>query len=107
MKIEAAAKAISNDAVNDVQAQASALIASCREERIKRLVPDIEAHAAAVVEKENFEVVAPGRPNLDVNCAFRAVGKSVPNRVEEEIGQHLAIWPGIAIHRQVRFTLDI
>src|SRR5450755_2611123 len=44
---EPAAKAISNDAVNNMQAEAGASIATRCKERIECLPPDIEAHAAA------------------------------------------------------------
>ena len=78
---------IRNDAVDDMQAQASVtLIAPCREEWIERFAPDVEAHAAAVVRKKNFDIVIPGRSNLDVNSAFSAVGKPMRDRVEEEVG---------------------
>src|SRR5216684_6061366 len=92
-----ATQAISNDAVDDMQAKASALIATCGEERIERFTPDIETHAATIVEKNNFDVVTPGGPHLDVNGTFPGVRKGVRNRVEEEVGQHLAIWSGITV----------
>src|SRR5277367_6281668 len=102
-----AAQAISNDTVDDMQAEAGASIATCGEERIERFPPDIETHAAAIVAKNNFDMVTPGRPHVDINGTFLAVGKSVRNRVEEEVGQHLSIWPGITVHRQIGLAFDL
>ena len=64
----------------------AALIATCREERIERSVPDIETHAAAIVGKNNFDMVDPGCLRLDVDSTSIAVRKCVRDRVEEEIG---------------------
>src|SRR6266403_1861530 len=89
---EPAAQTVRNDAVDDMQTQASiALIAPCREERIERFAPDVETHALAIVGKKNFDIVIPGRTNLDVDVASSAVGKPMRDRVEEEVGQHLSI----------------
>jgi hypothetical protein len=49
-QIDAAPQAICDDAVYDVQAEASAaLSAACGKERIECLSPDIQAHAATII----------------------------------------------------------
>jgi len=89
-----------------MQAEAGASIATCGEERIERFPPDIETHAAAIVAKNNFDMVTPGRPHVDINGTFLAVGKSVRNRVEEEVGQDLAIGARIAVDHQALRHVD-
>src|SRR6202166_5460205 len=106
--MEPAAQTIGDDAVDDVQAEAgAALVAAGREERIERLAPDIEAHAAAIVGKYHFDVVPSRRLHLDVDDAFFAVGKCVRDRVEEKVGQHLSVRAGIAVHQEIRLALDL
>jgi hypothetical protein len=51
--------------VDDVQAQARATAITARgEERIERVAPDIDTHAAAIVGKDNFDIVLARRPHL-------------------------------------------
>lgn len=50
-----------------VQAEASALITTPCEERIERFAPDFDTHSAAIVEKENFDMVTFGRQHFDVD----------------------------------------
>ena len=90
-----------------MQAKAGTSIATRRKEWIERLTPDIEAHAAAIVAKENFDVVGSRRPHPDVDGAALSIGKRMPDRVEEEIGQHLAVRSGIAVHRQIGLAFDV
>jgi hypothetical protein len=107
IEIEAATQAIRHDIVDNMQVEAgAALVAARREEWIKRLTPDIDTHSAAIVGKENFDIVIPRRPDFDIDRASGAVGKRMGNRVEEEIGQHLPVWPGIAVHRHIGLALD-
>src|SRR5229473_1561858 len=80
--------------------------ATRREERIECAPPDIEAHAAAIVGKEDFDVVLAGLPNLDIDGAGLAVRKGVRHRIEEQIGEHLAIGPGIGVHGQIGLAVD-
>ena len=85
--------------MNDVQPKAcAALVAPGREERIKHLTPDLRAHAAAVVGKQHFDVVLAGPVRGNADGALRAVRKGVRRGVEQEIGEHLAVRPGIAVH---------
>jgi hypothetical protein len=77
----------------------TALVATRREERIERLTPHAVTHAATVVGKNNFDIVLPGRPHLDVDDTLLAVGKRVRDRVEEEVGQHLSVRSWITVHR--------
>ena len=70
VETKAAAEAIGDDAVDDVQAEAGAsLVAAGREERIESLTPDVRGHAAAVVGEDDFDVVGAGGAHLDVRCS--------------------------------------
>src|SRR5207237_10900190 len=84
----------------------TALIPTGREERIEGLAPDIEAHAATVVRKTNLNAISADGPDLDVDETCLAVGKGMQGRIEEEIGQHLPVRAGIAVHRQIGGTFD-
>jgi len=87
IKTEPAAQAIRDDGVDDVEAQTStALIPAGREERIEGFAPDIKAHTAAVIRKNNFDIIMAGGLDLDVDEAFKAVGKRMRDRIEEEVG---------------------
>ena len=90
-----------------MQAEAGASIATRRKERIERLPPDIEAPAATIVAKENFDVVGSRRLHLDVDSISLAIGKCVYDLVEEEICEHLPVGPGIAVHRQIGLAFDV
>src|SRR6266702_4108929 len=68
---------------------------------------DINTHATAVVRKENFNVVLPGRPYLNIDGTSLAIRKRVRDRVEEEVGQHLSVRPRIAVHGQIGPALDV
>src|SRR5271154_3891954 len=106
--MEPTTQTICDDAVDDMQPEAGAALAAARrEEWIERPVPDIETHAAAIVGENNFDIVLPRRPHPDVDDACLAVGKRVRDRVEEQVGQHLAVRAGIAFHRQIGRALDI
>jgi hypothetical protein len=75
IEIEPAAQAIRDNAVDDMKAEANAAsIAARREERIERLAPDIEAHAAAIIGKDNFDIVRDrrrGRPRNGLSQRLR------------------------------------
>jgi hypothetical protein len=84
IEIEPATQTIRDDVVDDVQTEArAALVASRREEWIERLTLDIEIHAAAIVGKNDLDIVLPGCPHPNVDNTSRTVGKSVCDRVEE------------------------
>jgi hypothetical protein len=107
VEMESAAQTIRDDGVDDMKAEAGATpVTAGREERIEGLAFDVEAHTATVVRKKNFNILVSGRPDLDVDEAFFAVGKSVCDRVEEEVGQHLSVWTGITVHRQIGLAID-
>jgi hypothetical protein len=60
--IEPATQTIHDDAVDDMQAESrAALIVTRREERIERLTPDTETHAAAIAGKKNLDIALSGR----------------------------------------------
>jgi hypothetical protein len=66
IKLDAAPQPIHNDVVNDMQPEATcSLMASRREEWIERAAPHIRRHAAAVVGKQNLDMVAPGAAQSD------------------------------------------
>src|SRR5579863_877101 len=85
----------------------AALIAARREERIESAPSDVQAHSAPVVGKDDLDVVRSCRPHLDVDRSGPAVWKSVRDRIEKKVGEHLTVWAGIGIHGQVRLALDV
>src|SRR5689334_9187256 len=85
----------------------AALIAPRGEERIERAAPDVETHADAVVRKQDLDIVAVIFPHLDLDGAGPAVRKGVRDGIEEQVGKHLPVWPGIAVHCQTRLALDV
>ena len=64
-------------------------------------------HAAAIVGKNNLDIVLARRLHLDVDGACLAGLERVRDRVEEQVGQHLAIRPRIAVHHQFGLAFDI
>src|SRR6202011_1407885 len=106
--IEAAAEAVGDGAVDDVKPEpGAALIAPRGEERIERAAADVEAHADAVVGKQDLDIVRAGLAYLDVDRAWLAVRKRMRHRVEEQVGKHLSVGAGIAVHRQVGLAIDV
>ena len=86
VNIELPAETIGDDVVDDMQAEPSAAaLAARREERIEGLARDVGAHAAAIVEKQDFDFVAARRPYLDFDCASLTVRKRVHDRIEEKV----------------------
>ena len=78
LKIEPAAQTVRHDVVEDMQAKAwAAEIVTRREEWFEGLPPDLGAHAAAIVGKQNFNAVLPRCPRLDGHSIFLAVRKGV------------------------------
>src|SRR5512138_4023341 len=61
IEIKPAAEPRRHDAVDDVQAEpGAALVAPRREERIEGAAADVEAHAAAIVGKDDLDIVLAG-----------------------------------------------
>jgi hypothetical protein len=56
-EMEPATQTIRDDAVDNVEAEASALIATRCEERIERLASDTVTHPAAIVGEQDFDIV--------------------------------------------------
>src|ERR1700738_2289514 len=108
IEIEPAAEAIGHDAVDDMQAEPGAPLAAARgEERIAGAATDVEAHADAVVGKQDLDIVLAGFPHLDVDRAGLAVRKGMRHRIEEQVGQHLSVGPGIAVHGEIGLAVDV
>jgi hypothetical protein len=73
-----ASQAIRDDTVDDVQAKAGvAEIAARRKEWVEGFAPDIWIHAAAIVGKNNLNMIIAARLDLDVDGALLAVRKRV------------------------------
>ena len=107
-QLDRSPKATGDDAVDDMQAKAdAALVATRGEERIERLASIIGAHAAAVVGEENFNIILASRSYFDLDAAFLAVGKRMGDRIEEQVGQHLSVRSGIAVHGQIGLAFDL
>ena len=108
VEMDAATQTVRNDVVGDMKAEPGASpIAARREERLERIAPDLGTHAAAIVGKNNFHVVLPGRLHLDVDGTSLAVRKGVGNRVEKEVGQHQSVRSRKAVDREIGFALDL
>src|SRR4051812_11481977 len=104
---DSAAEMAGDNAVDDVQSQPRAtLVAAGGEERIERLAPDILAHAAAVIGKNDLDVVVVIGPRRDAYGAGAAVGKGVGDRIEEQVGQHLTIGSGKTVHHQAGLAIE-
>src|SRR5258707_15857599 len=107
IEVETSAQTVGHDTVDNVQAEPSAaLIAPRREEWIERAAPDIERHAAAVVGKNDFDIVLARLPYLNIDRARLAVGKRVRHRIEEQLGEYLSVGPGITVHDEVGLAVD-
>ena len=85
--MESTSQIIRDNGMNDMQAEPrAAAIATCREERIEGLAPDVRVHAAAVVGKKDINGVVTGSLDFDVDSTSTVIGKGVRDRIEEEIG---------------------
>src|SRR5579872_2575777 len=85
----------------------AALIATRGEERIESAPSHVQAHSAPIVGKDDLDVIRSCRSHLDIDRSGAAVRKSVRDRIEKKIGEHLTIWSGIGMHGQVRLALDM
>jgi hypothetical protein len=56
-----------------MQAKACTVQMARREERIEGLTPDLGAHAATIVGKQNFDAVLARSPHLDGDSTFLTV----------------------------------
>ena len=108
IEVEPAAEAVGHDIIDDVQPESGAALIPARgEERIEGAAPNVEAHAAAIVGKNDLDIVLAGFPRLDVDRSGSAVGESVCHRIEEQIGQHLPVGAGIAVHQEIGLAIDV
>src|SRR6185312_8516355 len=108
IEIETPAEPVGHDAVDDMKAEpGTALVPPGGEERIEGAAADIERHAAAIVGEDDLDVVLSGGARLDFDDPGPAIGKSVRHRIEEKIGQHLAVGTGIAVHAEIGLALHI
>src|SRR5262249_35001638 len=76
------------------------LVAARRKERVESLALYVRRHAGAVVRKADLDVVVTARPRRDRYRARLAAGEGVVDRIEEEVGQDLAIGAGIAVDQE-------
>ena len=83
VKIEPTAQTVCHDVVEDMQAKAcTAQMVARREEWIEGLTPDLGAHAATIVGKQNFDAVLPRCAHFDRDGTFLTVRESVLDRIE-------------------------
>jgi len=95
VKIEPTAQTVRHDVVEDMQAKAcTAEMAARRVEWIEGVTPDVGAHAATIVGKQNFDAVLSGCPDLDGHGTFLAIRKSVHDRIDEEDRKQCPYDPG-------------
>ena len=108
VKIEPTAQTVRHDVVEDMQAKAcTAEMAARRVEWIEGVTPDVGAHAATIVGKQNFDAVLSGCPDLDGHGTFVAIRKSVHDRIDEEDRKQLPARSGITVYRQIGLGLDV
>src|SRR6478609_1714498 len=102
VEVEPTAQPVGHDTVDDVQAEpGAALIAARGEERVEGAAPDVEAHAAAIVGKQDLDVILAELARLDMDRAWPAARKGVRDRIEEQVGEDLSIGPGIGVHHEI------
>ena len=85
----------------------AALIPPRGEERIERAPAHVERHAAAIVGEDDLDIVLAGLPHLDIDRAGLAVRKGMRHRIEEQIGEHLPVRPGIRVHAEIGLAVDV
>src|SRR5450755_1152137 len=107
-QIDPATHTIGHDVVDDVQSEAgAALVAPGREKGVEHLAPDLRAHAAAVVRKQHFNIVLARHPRCDLDGSTCAVWKGLNRRIEDQVGEYLAIRAGIAVHGEIGLAFDV
>ena len=78
------------------------LAAPGREERVEGAPLHLLAHAEAVVAEQDLDMVGAARARVKADRAGRAVRERMRHGVQDQIGQNLAVGPGIAVHRRSR-----
>ena len=94
----------------DVQTEAGpTFVPPGREEWIERAALGVLAHSNAVIGHEQLDIIVRRRenvPRFDLDGAGSAVGKGVNHAVKEQVGQHLPIGAGIAVHENAGGNID-
>lgn len=73
----------------------------------RRVEAHVEAHAATIVGDDDLDIVLAGLAHPDVDDPRTSVREGVRHRIQKQIGQHLPVRPGIAVHGQVGLALDV
>jgi hypothetical protein len=91
-----------------MQAKPGAAMTSPRgKERLKGAALDLLAHADPVVAEFDLDVIGAGPSDRKPHGTRPPVGKGVHQGIQGEVGQHLAIRPGIAVHGDFFADFDI
>ena len=103
-----AAQTAGHQVVDDVQAEpGAAAVAPGGEERLEGAPLHVLAHADAVVVELDLDMVGPALARRRAACVpARLSGKRMHQRVEHQVGQHLAVGPGVAVHRDFLRNVD-
>ena len=63
-------------------------------------------NAAAVIGERDLDLVHAEAACLDQHVSARPIGEAVGNGVEDEVGQHLPVGAGEAVHDDIAGYLD-
>ena len=107
VKPQAAAEPACHKIIDDMQAEAGAAVAAAGgEERLEGAALDLLAHADAVVGELDLHVVAAGTADRQPHGARAPVREGVHQRIQDQVGQHLAVGAGIAVHHDLLGDID-
>src|SRR6266436_6131668 len=99
---DSAPKLLRHEIVDDVEAETdTALGTSGGEERIKHVTLDFFRNAAAVIRESDLDLFRAEATRLDQHVSARPVGEGVSDGVEDQVGQHLPVGAGEAVHDDV------
>ena len=92
---------------DDVEAEPGAALRPSRgEKRIENAASNVLRHAAAVIGERDLDLVQPEPARLDQHLSAGPIGEAVRDGVEDEVGQHLPVGPGKAVHGDIGGYLD-
>ena len=95
-----------HNVVDDVKAEASAALRSPGgKERIEDMPLHLVRHSLTVVRNDDLNVGRVETASTDQNASAVNAIEAVSNRIEDEIGEHLPVWPGEAVHHDVSRNL--
>src|SRR5258705_1375435 len=99
---DSTAELLRHEIVDDVQAEPdTALRTSGGEERIENVTLNFFRNAAAVIRESDLDLFHAEATRLDQHLSARPTGEAVSDGVEDEVGQHLPVGAGEAVHDDI------